>query len=117
MPSFDLELILYQACKIVFKNAEGELTQEEIKNKVLSYDDDNVLNRALDIEMNRVGLVEMEKVLYTYGIQKAMNEFSQNDSCPDVEDLVRCIIRDEFLEWAEEDDEVVQVTYEGVVNE
>jgi hypothetical protein len=99
-----LENVRTRACYYVWRESNGELTKREIALKVLS---DDVLNRALDVEIPNIPFVDIGKIIEEYGIVNAIRLYCavyMNNTIPDIEDLYRVIIKKQFKEWIESDE-------------
>jgi len=89
---------IWEACRIIRKNAEGELSKEEVTREF-----HHVLERAIAVIIIKVNQNVMEKAIAQYGIGRALSDY-RSDNVPDVEDLYNVVLKREIIFRIKEDE-------------
>jgi hypothetical protein len=84
-----IEDTIMEACRIIRKNADGELNEAEVTEEF-----HKVLERAIAVQIIKVSQDVMEKAITQYGIGRALSDYIGNN-VPDVEDLYNVVLRKE----------------------
>jgi len=95
---YAIENTIWEACRIVRKNAEGELSEAEIKIQV-----SRVIERAIVVTIMKMSQDVMEKAITQYGIGRALSDY-RGDNVPDVEDLYSVVLKREIIFRIKEDE-------------
>jgi hypothetical protein len=100
-----IENTIMEACRIIHKNAEGELSDEEVKREF-----SRVLERTIAVEIRKVSQDVMEKAITQYGIGRALSDYI-GDNVPDVEDLYSVVLKREVIFTVRENEGMIMDYY------